>query len=38
VEQVAGHWALETAQAIDEAAARIEQAVQTLNAPGRAEG
>jgi len=28
----------EAAQAIDEAAARIEQAVQTLNAPGRAEG
>ena len=38
VEQAAGHWVTEAAQAIDEAAARIEQAVQTLNAPGRAEG
>ena len=38
VEQTAGHWVSEAAAAIDEAAARIERAVQTLNAPGRSEG
>ena len=38
VEQTAGHWVAEAAAAIDEAATRIEQAVQTLNAPGRPEG
>ena len=38
VEQTAGHWVSEAAAAIDEAATRIEQTVQTLNAPGRAEG
>ena len=38
VEQTAGNWVAEAAAAIDEAATRIERAVQTLNAPGRSEG
>ena len=37
-EQSADHWAEAAATIIDEAAARIEQVVQTLNAPGRSEG
>ncbi len=36
--ETVGHWAAQAAQAIEEAAARVEQAVQTLNAPGRQEG
>ncbi len=38
VEQAAGHWASEVAQAIEDAAVRIEQAAQTLNGAGPREG
>ena len=38
VEQTVGHWAVAATAAIEAAAARIEQTVQTLNGAGRAEG
>jgi len=38
VEQTVGHWAVEATAAIEAAAARLEQTVQTLNGAGRAEG
>ena len=38
VEQTVGHWAIEATAAIEAAAARIEQTVQTLNGAGKAEG
>ena len=38
VEQTVGHWAIEATAAIEAAAARLEQTVQTLNGAGRTEG
>jgi filamentous hemagglutinin family protein len=38
VEQTVGHWAIAATAAIEAAAARLEQTVQTLNGAGRAEG
>ena len=38
VEQTVGHWAVAATAAIEAAAARIEQTVQTLNGTGKAEG
>jgi len=38
VEQTVGHWAVAATAAIEAAAARIEQTVQTLNGAGRTEG
>ncbi len=38
VEQTVGHWAVAATAAIEAAAARIEQTVQTINGAGRAEG
>ena len=38
VEQTVGHWAVAATAAIEAAAARIEQTVQTLNGAGKAEG
>ena len=38
VEQTVGHWAVAATAAIEAAAARIEQTVQTINGAGKAEG
>ena len=38
VEQTVGHWAIEATAAIEAAAARLEQTVQTINGTGKAEG
>ena len=38
VEQTVGHWAVAATAAIEAAAARIEQTVQTINGAGQAEG
>ena len=38
VEQTVGHWAVAATAAIEAAAARIEQTVQTITGAGRAEG
>ena len=38
VEQTVGHWAVAATAAIEAAAARLEQTVQTLNGAGKAEG
>ena len=38
VEQTIGHWAIAATAAIEAAAARIEQTVQTINGAGRTEG
>ena len=38
VEQSVGHWAIEATAAIEAAAARLEQTVQTINGAGKAAG
>ena len=38
VEQTVGHWAVAATAAIEAAAARLEQTVQTINGAGKAEG
>ena len=38
VEQTVGHWAVAATAAIEAAAVRLEQTVQTINGAGRAEG